>query len=202
MAKKRDLSGPDWFRRLQSDPEWADRSAKRECARKAREKSLQEEQRPLLRDLRSVGIDVQSVYDLVNSPDSYAEAVPILLAHLRRHQYDWRIREGIARALTVPEAKHIVPDLLTAFRLEPDTQVNGAKAAIGNALDHLADERYIADIADSASDRQHGPARAALVARLGRSPSPLATEVLTALVDDPDVEVNLRARSELGKRSS
>ncbi len=57
----------------------------------------------LVRELRGVGIEVQSIYDLVNTSKPYSRAYPILVRHLRL-SHDTRTREGIIRALTVKEA--------------------------------------------------------------------------------------------------
>ena len=55
-------------------------------------------------DLQAAGFDVGSARDLVNTAQPYKKAVPILLKHLDK-PYPGRGREGIARALAVPEAK-------------------------------------------------------------------------------------------------
>lgn len=52
-------------------------------------------------DLRAIGWPVSSVWDLVNTRQSYPEAVPVLMAHLDR-PYDPRIREGISARLRCP----------------------------------------------------------------------------------------------------
>ena len=61
--------------RLQSDPEWVRENAKREAELKARveqlEREMGPEKKPLLADLASVGIQVDSVWDLVNAKWDY-----------------------------------------------------------------------------------------------------------------------------------
>jgi hypothetical protein len=45
---------------------------------------------PVVADLRAAGINVESVWDLVNDKDTYAPALPILLNHLQRSYPDAR----------------------------------------------------------------------------------------------------------------
>jgi hypothetical protein len=61
---------------------------------------LKEEEKPLLADLNSVGVCIDSVWDLVNTSEPYPIAVPVLTRHLSM-PYGRRIKEGITRALTV-----------------------------------------------------------------------------------------------------
>jgi hypothetical protein len=67
---------------LQKDPEWVARHAAREAARLRREQELQREEGQLLFDLMSIGIQVESVWDFVNTADKYPAAIPVLLRHL------------------------------------------------------------------------------------------------------------------------
>ena len=101
---RRKETAEELMARLQSDPEWVRRDQERERKRQQFRQELLEEQKPLLEELATAGWRVESVWDLVNTSERYPEAVPVLLRHLGR-PYHPRIREGIARALTVPEAR-------------------------------------------------------------------------------------------------
>jgi hypothetical protein len=102
------ISAAELMNRLQSDPEWVRENAKREAEHKAaveqRREELRPEETPLLAELASVGVKVDSIWDLVNAKWSYPTAIPVLSAYLRRVHHPL-LREGIARALTVPEAR-------------------------------------------------------------------------------------------------
>jgi hypothetical protein len=65
----------------------------------------------LVEALNDSSLAVKSVWDLVNTKRAYTEAIAILVAHLE-HQYPYRIREGIARALTV---KYVGEDAFRAL---------------------------------------------------------------------------------------
>ena len=101
--KKRETTA-EFLARLHSDPEWVRQNQERERKRQEFSQMLADEERPLLADLAAVGWQVESVWDLVNTAKRYPVAVPVLLEHLQR-PYHNRIREGIARALTVPDAR-------------------------------------------------------------------------------------------------
>jgi hypothetical protein len=102
--KKNWITAQDLMARLQADPKWV---AAREQEEEVRQKASAEFRRleaPLVEELRAAGFQVESAWDFVNTSAPYPEALPILLRHLQR-PYPGQIREGIARALGVQEAK-------------------------------------------------------------------------------------------------
>ncbi len=183
------MTAAELMQELRSDPNWMAQADAREHWRLAVSERLRREQEPLIRDLAEAGYLVRSIDDLVNTRDPYPSAIPVLLRHLENTNYDPAIREGIARALTVREAKEFLPELVEAFRRDPDTAVNGPKWAIGNAIEMLFDDRYADQIAELVRDRSHGPARNILVYALGKSRSEAAREAIESLRSDPDRDV-------------
>ena len=201
MAKKRKpMTAAKLLQELNSDPEWVARDREREASREAFSARIREEARPVLEDLAKVGFPVRSVYDLVNTSSPYPEAIPILLEHLGQ-PYHPRIREGLARALTVREAQGAVPQLIEAFRQDPDVSLNGPKWALGNALYFLAGEEFLPDILDLSLDSSHGPARHMLIYILARSPDVEARAALEKLREDPDVGPHIDRAIELKGRA-
>ena len=106
--KSKPVSAADLMSRLQSDPEWVRENTKREVRRKAaaeqRRQELRPEEMPILAELAAVGTKVDSIWDIVNAKWPYPAAIPVLAAHLQRTHHPV-LRDGIARALTVPEAR-------------------------------------------------------------------------------------------------
>jgi hypothetical protein len=105
------LSADDVFRLKLSKMEFSTlRQIDLELAIERAERSarLSAEEAPLAEDLRAVGLSASSAWDLVNSKEPYSQAVPVLLKHLQR-PYSDRIREGIARALAIPQAEVTCP---------------------------------------------------------------------------------------------
>jgi hypothetical protein len=87
----------------------------REQERNERLTRLRIEEQPILADLRGVGWNVESVWDLVNTSTKYPEDIPVPLKHLLL-PYSDRTREGFARTLAVPDAKYAWPMLVAEYR--------------------------------------------------------------------------------------
>ncbi len=72
----------------------------RQKERAERSMRLKQEEEQIVGELKGVGCNVSSVWDLVNTSAKYPEAIPVLLRHLMM-PYSDRTREGIARSLAV-----------------------------------------------------------------------------------------------------
>lgn len=163
-------SAAELMSHLQSDPEWVRENAKRKAEHKAameqRREELRPEQTPLLTDLASVGIKVDSVWDLVNAKWSYSAAIPILSAHLQRVHHPL-LREGIARALTVPESRGIAGDVILSELQRPSDQFpHSVRWALANALTVVADETMADAIQRLIADNNYADVRERLTTAL------------------------------------
>ena len=139
---------------LEADPEWVRARDERERQRQEFDALLAQDEAPLVSDLSAAGYAVESVWDLVNTSASYPEAWPVLIEHLQR-PYHPRTLEGIARALTVPEAGEIAfPVLLRLLDSVPPPHPN-VKWAIANALTTIADKQQRAVIKGLLKDERH-----------------------------------------------
>ena len=49
----------------------------------------------------AVGVEIDSVWDLVNTAEPYPAALPVLMEHLERDGYPDRVMESLGRALAV-----------------------------------------------------------------------------------------------------
>ncbi len=80
------------------------------------------------------------MWDLVNAKRSYPTAIPVLSAYLQRVHHPL-LREGIARALTVPEARGIAGRvILSELQRPPDQSPHSVRWVLANALTVVADE--------------------------------------------------------------
>jgi len=93
---KKKISAAELVATLNADAALVARRAQGERERLQREAESRAAEEPLVRDLRTAGYEVESVWDL-NSTAAYPEALPVLLEHLAR-PYPAVVREGIARA--------------------------------------------------------------------------------------------------------
>jgi hypothetical protein len=134
--RRRPRTAQELLAELEADPEWMAGLNARDAERARRDNEWRAAEAPLVAELRDAGFDVKSAWDLVNTPQPYPEALPILLKHLVR-PYPDRVREGIARALAVRgEAAFARDELCQLYDNEPDgtdakTGMAVALAAIG-----------------------------------------------------------------------
>jgi hypothetical protein len=154
--------------RLQNDPDWVRRDQERQAREAARESQLDAEERAIVAELACAGYRVKSVYDLVNTATGYPEAIPILQKHLPL-PYDSTIREGIARALTVKEARgpagRAILDELKRRGGEPPST---ARWALANALTVAGDASMVQEIEALISDPRYANERSILGQALKR----------------------------------
>lgn len=139
-------------------------------------------QEPLVRALRDVGADVDSVWDLVNSTFVYLPAIPVLVEHLGR-DYPHQIREGIARALATRHASAYLGVLLDAYRSE--THV-GPKQGMACAVAACAREEDVRELIRLVADETVGSSRVLLLSPLTRLGEDAVVEpFLEGMLDDP-----------------
>jgi HEAT repeat protein len=212
-----ELSEEERERSLQLHPEWRTTWEERDRQDAIVVEALREQ----------AFLDVQSVYDLVNTPESYPEAIPILL-HLLPEISEPKIKEGIVRALTVKEARGIAArPLIEEFKRidvppripEPEGErdryghlirdytpeerrlynLSNLKWLIGNALSVVADESVTDEIVELLMDKRHGGTRSALLHALLRLKPANRIEILLELLDDEDDGVSIQAALVLGR---
>jgi HEAT repeat protein len=144
----------------------------------------EEDERRIVTLLRQSGVDVASVWELVNAP--CAKAIPVLVEFVNR-DINTTTKEAIVRALSIPAAKRdAVRPLINEFKradLSPSL-----RWAIGNALGVLASDEESNSLLDLARNKQYGTARQMLVLGLAKLKTPLAIDVLVELLNDPDVQ--------------
>lgn len=144
----------------------------------------------LVRRLRNIGIDIDDVWDLVDSDEPYPGAVPFLLEALHGSEpADVHFREGLVRALSIKQARpSAAPALIDEMRRQQKHDDIYVLWAFGNALSIVADDDVYDDIVELARDRSFGRAREMLMEALARMGNPAATGVLLEFVDDDEVD--------------
>jgi hypothetical protein len=198
MTKKKGwITAAEHMALLQQDPEWVARDAEQEAELKRRREESRREQATLLMELRHVGIQVECVWDFVNTADKYPSAIPVLLHHLTL-PYSKRIKEGIVRALTVNYAgPEVLRELIKQFREQTDDSANSLKWVLGNAISEVASPADAETVIGLAIDPAHGKARDMITQRLPRVVKSKARlrEVLQYLMRDEQTEPYARRAS-------
>lgn len=181
---KKRITAAELMAKLNADPDFVEKRARAEEDRQRREDEYRRSEAPLREELQAAGFQVQSVWDLVNTPGSYPNAVPILLAHLPL-AYPAAVREGIARALAVPEAKAAGWGVLV--RLYREEQEQRAKDGLAVAIAATADDEVIGDVIALAREPEQGASRLLLLGALERSADSQARAALVELSSDPEL---------------
>lgn len=160
------------------------------------------EEEPILVELREVGWNVESVWDLVNTSTPYPEVIPILCKHLLL-SYSDVVKEGIARSLAVPEpeVQKAWPVLVEEYRKAPmgwgikalgDTREYhlSAKSGLACALSVAVTDATLPELIALAKDRTQGTSRLLLLSALKkrRNKNTLAAQAIEELASDPDLE--------------
>lgn len=141
----------------------------------------------ILKELQQVGIRINSIYDLVNTVESYSQGLPILIEFLRKGISDDRIKEGIIRSLAVKEAKGLAGTaLLQEYNKIPKDKMM-LRWAIGNALQVVITDEEKELVINIVTDKTNGMSRQMFVLALGKLPSDRTEQILIELLDDEEV---------------
>lgn len=186
MTKRRSKSAADLLTELNADPEFVASQREKARVRAKQEAEFRRAEEPIVAALNSAGIHVESVSDMPGASYSHLDALPILVEHLQR-PYPERIREGIARALAVPEARIAWDALLHSFESDDDTAATGVKWFVGCAIAAAATDDVVGDVIRLFRDTRHGANRLAFVAPLAKSRDPRALDSLLQLREDPQL---------------
>lgn len=137
----------------------------------------------LIEDLKNVGVEVSSVWDLVNGPNNYNQAESVLIKHLKATK-ECRFKEGIVRSLSVKSFKNAVRPLLDEFKNSKDESY---KWAVGNTLSIIASKESLNELIQIMDDHRHGRSRQMIAEALGRIGDKKSVPVLLRALEDDDI---------------
>ena len=147
----------------------------------------------------SVGLQVESVWDFVNTADKYTEAVPVLIKHLT-NPYDSRTKEGIVRALAVKEAKGLANKVVMAEYHKTPKDDHHFRWAFGNTMRVIVTQDDLDDLIDIVLDESNGESRHMFVRALAKLKSHKVQEALEQLTTDKDRIVADEAKKALTRK--
>jgi HEAT repeat protein len=175
---------------LEADREYVADRRQRDAELERNKAQWRQAELPLIEALRAAGFQIDSAWDLVNTSTPYPTALPILLEHLQR-PYPGRVREGIARALAVRDARFAWPTLARLYREEPTD--GEARDGLAVALSAASDGDVIDELIALAGNEAHGESRILLLRALKRSGAPQARAALEQFSRDPVLGQEARA---------
>lgn len=196
MSKRGRITHKELFEKLSRDPEYLARMAAKERQLRQIEAEVARAEAPVVRDLRAAGVDVESVWDLVNTADPYPVAIPVLLEHLER-DYPPIVTEGIARALAVREARPAWDAIARRFRQESRER---AKDGLAVALAAIAVDNNIEELKGLILDPLQGPSRGLLLGALGGRRLRNSQDFLAKLLTVPELAKEAKAMLDRLKR--
>jgi len=151
---------------------------------------IDDDERPVIEELRALGVDVYGVHHLQGKADQHPGMRDVLFDHLER-DYPDNVRAQMAAALG--GTKMSTADfgrLVAAYRTESSNQV---RQQFASAVTQSAGGR-LDQVIELIRDRELGNSRVLLVSALRRSRKPEARETLESLRSDPDLEVEIARR--------
>lgn len=167
---------------LERDPEFQRAAAEREAKRLEQSRKWQEAEQPIIGDLHRAGVEVTSVWDLVNSSDPYPAALPVLIEHLERRGYPDRVLEGVARALAVKPAGAYWTRLRDLYlRASGPDEMTGLAVALAAA----ASPENLGDLLTLLNETSRGDSRIFFVGAVLRIGNERGRRAVEALKDDP-----------------
>jgi len=151
-------------------------------------------------ELQKVGVEIDNIYDLVNSNKRYPAAIPVLSGLLKKGIEDTKIKEGVIRALTVKYATGVSNKALLEEYNQIPKKETSLRWAIGNAFYTIITIDDSENIFQIVQDRENGLSRQMFVAALGKIKSEKSEIILIKLLDD--FEVAPHALDALGRLKS
>jgi len=140
----------------------------------ARRRLYQEDQKGLLNELSTLGFELSSIWDFVNSENSYWEAIPTLIKHLSIEHHP-RVLSGILRSLAIKELSNNqalwdrVVEIYKTTRSDDEIAIpeeRGLQESAAAALEVLASKERISSLENVIENHPNGDGVAWLKNRL------------------------------------
>ncbi|MCK4797178.1 MAG: hypothetical protein KAT05_07335 [Spirochaetes bacterium] len=201
MCAKKQMTATELMAHLQNNNKYQEMKNKKEKQFSDFEEELNKDEKPIIQALKNVGLDVNSIWDLVNTTKPYPEAIPVLIKHLTK-PYHLRTKAGIARSLAVKDAKNTAWSILlseydkaTSDEKINDPQKKDYKDGLAVAISFLADKENIDTILDLIQDKKRGSCRVFFVDNLfkWRTESKVM-EVVEKLKNDKDISTMIKEK--------
>ncbi len=173
-----------------NSPEWVAMREEREKKIREKEAFFCEVQKPILKELESVGVSVNSLWNLGGKGRSHGNAVPVLVKHIQIFYHD-QINEELARALGRIKAVECW-DFLVELFCKTDRQVHrNFKDGLACALFDLVSKKTMDEYITLLKDKRHGQSRILMVGKLRRSRQPEIIALIDELAEDEDLKTEI-----------
>ncbi len=176
------ITAAELMAQLAQDKDYLARTAAAEAEREVRAQELRRAEQPIVADLRAAGVEVTSVWDLVNTAEPYPAALPVLLDHLQRGGYPDRVMESLATALAVGPAAFAWPTLRELYM---NATGRGEVEGLAVALAASATPDHLDGLIDLLHEESRGDTRVHFLRAIKRVGGQRGRDILTQLRSDP-----------------
>jgi hypothetical protein len=191
------ITAAELMAQLAADEVFVRRQAAAEAERAVRTRELRRAEAPIVRDLAQAGVEVTSVWDLVNTSEPYPDALPVLLNHLQQGGYPDRVMESMGRAIAV-KASFAVWETLRDLYLGADSR--GAEEGLAVALAASAGSDHFGQLVDLLREDSRSQTRIHFLEPIKRVGGQAGRKILEALKDHPMFGQEARALLRVRRR--
>lgn len=184
------MTAAELMGKLQGDEEYLRKTQAAKAERQVHVQELGRAEQPIVVDLRSARIEVNSVWDLVNTSVPYPDALPVLLKHLQRGGYPDRVMESLGRALAVGPAAFAWEALRELYL---KAQGRGEMEGLAVALAASATPDHLDSLIALLSEENRRNTRIHFLRAILRVGGRQGRNVLTSLKSDPTFGLEARA---------
>lgn len=167
---------------LEKDKEYQRTKVASDAEVQERAIALRAAEQPIVAALGGVGVQVDSVWDLVNTSEPYPAALPVLVEHLELGGYPDRVMESLGRALAVKPAV-VYWDRLKALYLAPRSPDEEDGVAV--ALAACATQAQVDDLVNFLSLGPRGDSRIYFIRPILSVGGQRGRDIVDSLRSDP-----------------
>ena len=180
-------------RLMREDPEYRAAVERAESARAAFAEQRRVASQPVVDDLRTAGVDVDSLWDLYKTPESYPTAIPILLDHLTR-AYPEHVLLDIGFALPNKPSKKWWAEFKSLYL---SSQIPAVRDRLAASMSTSAAREHYADLLDFVRNPELRESRIYFlrpINRIGNRIGPgQGRAVIAGLAADPELGIEATA---------
>lgn len=182
QGKRPGISATELMAQLQNDPEYQRKVKAVETERQVRAQELSRGEQPIVTALQDAAVNVESVWDLVNTSDPYPAALPVLMEYFERGGYPDRVMNSLGRALAVKPSVAYWDRLKTRWL---EARGPGEEDGAAVALAACATPAQLDDLITFLSLDGRGQSRVYFVGPILRVGGDRGRDVVESLLGDP-----------------